>query len=395
MMAQAPANLRPLLRFSWVDVLRDLPLRLGRCDVYVGDRIVDQGWGRDDNPRKARAKARSEAIERLAYRSPAGLRRARAGDLEGALDPRALVAYAPQQYRRAGFPFAPFDPRREYLWKRGVDARSGRPVDVLADCVYAPGALERVFARPLYTGATTSGCATASSWSDAVERAALELVERDAFMRCWASQRGGAELRTRSLPGAVRRRIERLRARGCRVSLQRLPSRFAFVTLALVQSECARFTCVGTAASRDPERAVVSAMGEAECLAWACLAGYGRRSVRPAQVRTGWDHADLYTNPEYFRRADCLLRSRRGSEALRSPKRLPESTDNFLSELADWAGALVVINLSLPDVGLGRRLSTVRVMVPRLIPLTFGRSCLPLGMMSDVKRGARFPHPLA
>ena len=168
-------------------------------------------------------------------------------------------------------------------------------------------------------------------------------------MRCWASQRGGAELRTRSLPGAVRRRIERLRARGCRVSLQRLPSRFAFVTLALVQSECARFTCVGTAASRDPERAVVSAMGEAECLAWACLAGYGRRSVRPAQVRTGWDHADLLTNPEYFRRADCL-RSRRGSEALRSPKRLPESTDNFLSELADWAGALIM-NLSLPEVG--------------------------------------------
>jgi len=392
----AAARNAPATEFSWVDV-PGLPFHLAR--VRLNDRDPPLfGWGKDADPAIAYAKALSEAVEWSAVDVAGETVCARMADLPAAIDPRTLVRYTEAQYRRGDFPYPRFDPSGEYRWKSGIDLVSGREVFVLADCVYSPMAFPEPYRSRLYTHTFSSGCATAASWPQAMLRATLELIERDAFMRHWFMQQGGIELAPQSLPAELQRRVKLLVDSGCRVSVQRLPSDVAYVCLTLIQHRERHFTCVDTAASFDETEAVDSALTSAEVQAWVRMQGNAAPHIPPKQVKTMQDHADLYCQKAYFSRADALFSSGGASFPATTPKQFLASMDKLVEILRNRISELIWVDLC-PSGPVFRHgcvpLLTVRALAPGLVPLTFGAGCLPLGMTRQAARGSLFPHPFA
>jgi hypothetical protein len=98
------------------------------------------GAGRSSDPKLALRKAEAEAWERLGWATPGPCVSGRQADLDGALDPRAFVAYSERQHARPAFPLAPFSPRRSYLWRAGTEAAK-RTHGAPAGRVPAPAAI--------------------------------------------------------------------------------------------------------------------------------------------------------------------------------------------------------------------------------------------------------------
>ena len=226
-----------------------------------------------------------------------------------------------------------------------------------------------------------------------------ELIERDAFMRHWLAQCGGREIRLDTLPVNARASIREMQAVGCSVQVQRLTLAVAPVWLAFVQHNQLQFTCTGAAAGRDAEVAVERAVDEAhgQALARVSSAEYAApERIAPESVSTPGDHARLYAMPEYFLRANALLGCD-GSEAFAQSDAILGKRMSA-SQVLERAGATAsVIDFSLTSPAFdetGRRLHTVRVVVPDLTPMTFGARLLPLAF-GRAQMGAWFPHPFA
>lgn len=110
--------------------------------------------------------------------------------------PDDLALFHPEQYKREGFPFAPFTEDLEIYWESMRDLATGEDVLCPAVCVYMPFRADPVFiSEQISTGFAAHG--------DPV-RAALgglfEVVERDSFMIAWMNQ---LPLRKLRLSGAL------------------------------------------------------------------------------------------------------------------------------------------------------------------------------------------------
>ena len=394
------------IEFSWEDFAPGQP----QPGFFLGSATFDDkgpvSWGSDRDPLLARDKALAETYDRLGILTPRNLREAKWTELDHALDPRSVVAYDTAQYRRSGFPFRPFDPRRRYAWTEGWEQRSGRHVAVLADCVFYRNALPRKFQRRLYSAASTSGVAAYPTRDGAMQRAVLELIERDAFMRAWLARAVAPDISARSLPGEARRRIEALRALGVRIAVKDLTRDTVPVVLLFAQHAQKTFTAVTAAAAYLPEEALDHALRELEATVLVRLKGGGDAPhIEPRQVVSPQDHGTLYAQRAYFRRADRL--------ALEGPQRslaiLAAHSARNWSALADRIhrnyGGLVLVDITPPGAALegGRRkLHVLRALVAGLIPMTFGFDAEALGLPSAralVRAAERakplFPHPFA
>jgi ribosomal protein S12 methylthiotransferase accessory factor len=352
-------------------------------------------WGRSENPSIAVTKAAAEVAERMACASPRGLFSSRLQDVRAPLDPRTLVRYSADQYRRAGFRFAPFSEERVYLWKNGVDLVSGRTLAALAECVYFLDGLPAPARRRPVTRATSSGVAAYPTWNGATERAGLELIERDAFMRAWLLRETGRALRPRSLPARTVAELRRMRAAGIRTAVVLLHSEPAYVFMVFAQDEQRGFTKIGTAAAFDAGQALEQALMEVASHVAARVAhGPERRRMPPRSVRTFADHASLYAQPAYFRRADFLVPR---SVAV-MPKGRRKGGVDVLVEWARRAGRpFACVDLSPSGA---RGLKVVRVLVPGLLPVSFGFGNEPVGLaaaqgsLNPLVSGRNYlPHP--
>ncbi|PCE23715.1 hypothetical protein BWP39_28975 [Paraburkholderia acidicola] len=386
------------IEFLWNDEISGLPFHLGMARIKGHDGEADSSfsWGRDANAWHAYDKALAETVERHAYRQPRELRSARWDELNNVCDPRKIAGYRALQYRYADFPFKPFDPRKPYLWLEATHLANGSHQWVPAECVLHPKALPASYLEQCLTDCSSSGCASGSSLEMAQHSALFEVIERDAFMRHWFAQRGGEEVAIESLPLPFQQRVEQLRSRGCRVSLQLLDLAVQPVWMVVVQHDEKHFTSVGAAAGLAAERALHSALSEAETGANARLVGFKGERVRPAEVTTPAHHADLYALKRYYRRADALLET--GARIAFHDIVQRQSPDMFTvyADLAARGLDPLWVDLSLSDAPqtlTGHTLVSGRVIVPGLIPVAFGTLRLPLGMDTYRKRAARFPHP--
>lgn len=159
------------------------------CAVAVARGF--RGYGKGRTQSEALISAAGEAVERWAAAQVdhAKLIRASYRELEAAFDPRWLCLYGPEQYAFAGFPYKAFDEDRPLHWIEGHWIDNGEPVYLPAFAVL----LSKVFTPDALCQMSSNGLAAGSSVTDASERAALELYERDAFMTSWIALQG-AEL---------------------------------------------------------------------------------------------------------------------------------------------------------------------------------------------------------
>lgn len=395
----------PKPAFRWIDHAKNdtaLPFHLGT--VQAGDFSEDAScWGRARDPLLAYDKAVCESVERAACGNPAELYRAAFADLKHALDPREAVSYDSRQYGRGRFPFAPFDEGRKSWWKDGVDYFTGRKTPILADLVYFEKALPHGKALP-YTASSTSGVAAFTNREGALERAVLELIERDAFMCTWLGRRRAPRIPDRLLPRPIQRRVSALADLGLRVVVKDLTGDLVPVSMVFAQHRGKTFTVIGAACDYDPEAALDHALMECEATAILRLRGGAAKGIHPSQVLYPSDHGDLYAQPRYFRRADYLADGRRTGRPPHRGKSLARTWEELLARVRDKGLKLFFVDLTPPGATLdaGRiPLFVVRAIVPGLVPVSFGLGLEPLGLprareaVSGLQaRFSGFPHPL-
>jgi ribosomal protein S12 methylthiotransferase accessory factor len=153
----------------------------------LGAPTVEFGNGAHPDPRRARAAALGEALERYSavYVPPHRVRRSTARALGGtAVDPARFALFHPTQFDIPGFPFVPFTETTPTTWVDGFDLADGAPAMLPAELVYLrrPEAGTRQIAY-----STSSGLACGPTLREAILAALLELVERDAVMLAWKS----------------------------------------------------------------------------------------------------------------------------------------------------------------------------------------------------------------
>lgn len=350
--------------------------------------------GRSHDPRLALTKAEAEAWERLAWATPradgglGGVVAGRIGDVPGALDPRAVVSYSARQHALPGFPFSPFSERHTCLWVPAVDVATGQARAVPAECVHALSALPYRFQKNACTSTSTSGMAAGTSWQDALQRATLELIERDALACAWYGRHAPPAVKPASLPGPSARRIRALVADGFRVAVLELSTAWAPVIAVFAQSDSMPLTLVTAAADFSPEQALEKALDETEgrlahARHFAPVPPGGADPMREIERR--------YRSRRTYRQSDFLAASATtlafgaiGHAACRDWAQLKTRIilDGF---------SLLAVDLT-PDnatVEQGRvPLQVVRALVPGLVPIWFQAGMQPEGMSRLIESAA-------
>lgn len=399
--------------------------------AYTGLPAVGQsepGIGRAADRRTARAAAVLEAVERRAGTVPSGPRRVeRAAFAEvcgHAVDPRTLGT--PDGADAPGAA-ALFDPGEETDWVWGHSFGRGEPVLVPAEHAYF-GPLPGPAGRPRAQG-TSNGCALGGCYEEAVIHGLLEVAERDAFLLTWYARMPVPRVAIGSA-GSTRVRLLADRVEhthGYEVLAFDTSLEHGIPSLALLavdrSTDPSRPAVMCAAAAHpDPERACWSALTELALLVSHLTVRYPAQRERAAAmaadsglVTAMTDHELLYGHRDTLPRWDFLLAS--GSAGQRSfeeafagraapaaglcdgphdglrhalrddPRRDPRygprgDLRDDLADLVDrYRGAGLDV-IAVDQTGPEQRaagLSSVRVIVPGTLPMTFGHRNRRLG----------------
>lgn len=154
----------------------------------LGGEAVEYGSGANPRPERARAAAIGEALERYSalYVPREAVRLTTARTLgDAAVHPSRFALFHAAQHAEARFPFTEFTEDTTTTFVEGVSLHDGAPAYLPAELVYLgrPATASLPIAH-----ATSSGLACAPTFTEAVLRALLELVERDAVMLAWKSR---------------------------------------------------------------------------------------------------------------------------------------------------------------------------------------------------------------
>ena len=332
----------------------------------------------------AQQSALGEAVERYSSTCHGGeevqfFSRQELGDK--ALDPRRLVLYFSDQYH--GLPYSPYDDASVLGW---VPARSlATDAEVLVPAIsvfmnYRAAANEE-FICPI----TSNGLATGPTLLDAVFAAALEVVERDAFLNTWLNRLPGPCFRPDTLPDAEMRELhEAYRRRAVELRLRQLPTDmpcFVFACIALDNSSTGPSAVVALGAAPDAASAARKALLEVTQVRPGLRQRLRQPKIRarlaelladPREVKTLHDHDLLYASPESLAELGFLL-----DEPADFPWYAAQrvSPAELLSRLVDHLQAsgsdLLYANLTPPDME-ALHLYTARAILPGFQPIDFG-----------------------
>lgn len=380
--------------FEWLDFDSEryrLPFFMGQARM-VG--TTDWSWGRDRDPSRAWLKSIMEANERFACERPHATIDAHCSALADALPSSTLIAYSKQQYATQGFPFAPFDADARYQWVEGFDVATGRSVAIAADHIYYIDGLRptRAASTAPLTAATSSGVAAHDTREAALESALLELIERDAFMRAWLELRPPPEIARESLPGDIQARLASLAAAGVLTWARTLDTAYGTGIFVAAQCHDRHFTRVASGCACDAYSALDHALMELEAAVAASFACEAAAPIQPKDVITSQDHARLYAQRRYFRRADWFIAADGATLGFNglAQRRFGHTS---ASEAMLAAGRRVIaVDLNFPSDTAPRRPHIVRALMPGCVPLTFGYGLEPLGMVGGAAGRTPFPY---
>jgi ribosomal protein S12 methylthiotransferase accessory factor len=319
-----------------------------------------QGIGHID---EARLIARAESAERYAAADVRRvvLVRARAGELEGALDPRDIYALSRRQ--EPGGPSA--DPG---LWCSGETARGVRRW-VPAEAVYTT-LVDPLRSQPLVR-LTGSGVAAHTDPDAARARALCELIERDACMWTWVQRVSRERIGGPGLPKAAIAARKRLADSGWAVHWVNLSlETFPVVLCCAIHPQLG--LTLGAACDADPAAALLRATNEALAISLGFLTPPNR--IDPTDVRGPVDHLRLHRDPARRGDHEFLFTSDREVALNEIPQGEAESP---LAQLEAQGVEPVFVDLSGETT---QPFTVIRALAPGLVPLTFGYDREPFGL---------------
>lgn len=396
----------------WIGSGTDLlGYHIAEAAVHSKDKR-EPGWGRSTDAQLACAKAVSEAVERYAFsHPPEDLLRVAGHKLARKLEPTAIVRYSQAQYRQRRGTLAPYDDDIERLWVAGKDWDTSDELWIPADCVYSGADLPVADRSSILMRQTSSGCASDTFLATALERAGLEVVERDAFARHWLAQQPGVSLAAASVPASLASRIDAIKDRGLEIDLCVLQGNLGPVVLVMLTSMRQGFCAAATACGDSALHSVERALAEAEVAALGRSVHTHVERLAARSVRRPIDHANLYGQRRYHRRAHAISRGTRMMDFEALEKSWPASlferlgqasgaalSPSFSSSASSLSARAAWVDMTRDDAPLsldGQPIRTVRVLIPGAIPIGFGYDALPRGMGTACARGGSFPHPLS
>lgn len=344
--------------------------------------------GRDADPRLALTKAISEAREwgSCGCLSP-NMVKARFRDLQNAVDPREVILFSPEQYQSEGFHFGEFGEDTECEWAPAKELKTGAKAYILADLVYFPYFPE----TPYHAYANSSGCAAHPSRDLAIEKAILELVERDAFMNAYLLKLDTPAILQHTLSQDVELRIEALRNQGFEVVVKDLSLDLAPVVAVFAQSERLSFTTCAASSSFDVMDAVSHALLEVEASVLARLHNGEPSEQLPENVVMPLDHGRLYAQKKFFKKADFMIASTREKPLSELGSGAAHTLSDLLMRIESLGWSVYIVDLELSEeLGGNNGLHIVRAIVPGMVPMTFGAGQYPGGMERVYEIGRKF-----
>ena len=393
---------------------------------------VDGGYGRAYDFAGARTTAVAEALERLGGGRPGGRRTVVFGsyrDLrDSALDPANVGAHEPRRYEEPDFPCQPYRADLELPWVWGYSLTRECPVLVPESLAYYRVHRHEQQHQKPFVSEISNGCALGGCVEEAALHGLLELAERDAFLLSWYARKPAPAV---DLADARDRRValmaERISDRtGYRIEVfditaeQGVPSFWAMAIDDRADQDRPKALCAA-GSGLDPERGIAGALYELSTAVEAYLLGYPDKREQAARMRADSeavrqmdDHALLYCDRQAFERFDFLLgpdgRGRLGRRALgelRDQYRWPQhedlraDLDELVARYAEDGLEVLIVDQTTPVHRTGG-LSCVKVLVPGLLPMTFGHRLRRVQDLPRVHEAARllggdglnpYPHP--
>lgn len=344
-----------------------------------------------------------EGLERYCGMTPRGKRTVATGSYrelaDRALDPRSAGLYAPERYADPDFEFEPFDDGLVLNWVWGYSFARERPILVPEQLVYYDsGGGSRFVAEG------SNGCALGGSLEEAILYGLLEAAERDSFLMAWYAQLPLPRLDPESARDAELSHMVNLLRETCgyEVLLFNATMEYGIPSLLAVLKNTKRtganLICTASA-HLDPVRAARSAVLEAA----GRIRFLGERLARDRedairmledseQVGRMEDHAVLYGLPEAEERLSFLLRAspeprafREEFEPVRRHDDLTEDLKSLLSAFRKIGLDVVVVDQTAPELA-DDGLYVVKVLVPGLLPMSFGHRFRRLNGLERLRR---------
>lgn len=309
-----------------------------------------------------------------------------------AIAPEEFGLYAESQYRRAGFPYRPFDPSRPIAWVRGTELPDLRPVWLPAELVYL-NSFEDLLAPP-----DSTGMAAGPDLEHAILAGLHEAVERDAFTVTWLARRAAGRAAA-SVSGAVERSIIRNYARnGVETRLYRLAAEVpiaVMMALAVDETGLGPAAAVGLGCHLDPAVAARKALFELCQVRPGVSVEAGRKLAGPADVRTLEDHAAYYAVPERLTEFEFLDSGAAADGANRSTGSVAGDIACSVAALRQTGCRTAYVDITTPEFE-DFPIRVARVLVTGLQPIHFGYGMERLGGRLSLEKNLNpAPHPLA
>jgi ribosomal protein S12 methylthiotransferase accessory factor len=297
-----------------------------------------------------------------------------------AVDPQRFVLFHPRQYARPSFPFRPFKEETRVRWTRGIALSSNEPAYLPAQLVYLRWRSPDETCEEAIGYSTSNGTACGATFGEAVLRALLELVERDAFMLTWYSRLSLPRLAWRSDPELAAFDERYFRPAGVRYEAIDLSPFHAVPTVVGVVRGSpgdGAPVAVGAAAASCVEEAWQDALGEAFAVrAWAramAHEGHAAEFASDFSDLDGFDdHILFYAREENARHADFLdaaeeERPVAGVRPLEGTG-VDDQIAALCARLAAHGASAYAVDVTAPDIA-AAGLRVAKVVVPELQPL--------------------------
>ncbi len=265
----------------------------------------DVSFGLSDVSHEAAIKAMVEGFERHVCSLVRIDAHAKAVDLDSDFfDPRIATPFLPEQVVKLDLHH--FDPKKEWDWVVGERLSSQKRVYVPVDHVYYP--VSSHAGRSLCYRSNSSGVAAHFDSEEAKSRALYELVERDAILVTWHSQRRVKEVPAERLSQYVVARTRYWREKGWKLMFLDLTLDSVPVILAVIYSRHMYPAFVsGSSAHSSRLVAAQKALDEAETILILALGEEEKKKINLKDVMSPMDHGRLYFDHENLAYIEWLL----------------------------------------------------------------------------------------
>lgn len=159
-------------------------------EINEKEHPFGKGGGIDLNPRIAKLKATCEAIERYAgsvIPDQTYIKSSYNEIKSEAINPKRLINFDTLQYTKA-FPFSRFRPNTKIDWVRAFSITKSRNIVIPTSAIFL-GYNATIPKKIRLFPTTSNGLALGTSEKDAFRRGLYELIERDAALTLWYTQR--------------------------------------------------------------------------------------------------------------------------------------------------------------------------------------------------------------